>query len=146
MISSRRLRVRLAINRSQALVLMFFAAALTGFIWIRVAAPDVYAQSLNVAHDMKAPLDWFVAGVIVLVIIASVAVVARWRWMFWITVLAMVAGSLRLPAGMLELTGVVPSRSPAWYVIVQMVAGLTQFAIGLALIRGYRKRGPWGSF
>jgi len=37
-------------------------------------------------------------------------------------------------------------QGPAWYLLVQAVIGLVQLAVGVLLIRGYRKGGVWGAF
>lgn len=147
--SSSRLADRkvLMVNRSQALVLAFFAAVLMALVAIRILAPGVYSDALNLPYGASLVLvNSFVAGAIVLVVLVAVGVVFRWRWMFWLMVIAFVAGILRLPASMLEIYGFLPSTSPSWYLVLQAVIGITQFVIGLALIRGYRRAGPWGAF
>ena len=134
------------INRSQALVLAFFAAVLIALVVIRILSPGIYSRALNVPTSSPALLNLFVAGVIAFVVLASVGVVFRWRWMFWLVVVAFVAGIARLPASILGVSGVLPSTSPTWYLVLQAVIGTMQFVIGLALVRGYQRAGPWGSF
>jgi hypothetical protein len=135
------------VNRSQALVLAFFAAVLIAIVAIRVLAPAGYSDALKLPPGASPVLlNSFVAAVIVLVALVSIGVVGRWRWLFWLLVVAFVAGILRLPVSMLELDGVLPRTAPAWYVVLQAVIGMIQFAIGLVLVRGYRKAGPWGAF
>jgi hypothetical protein len=56
------------------------------------------------------------------------------------------AGVLRPPASALELTGTIAAQGPAWYTMLQGAIGLVQFAIGIAMVVGYRRGGPWGSF
>lgn len=70
----------------------------------------------------------------------------RWRWTFWLILVAFLAGALRVPASILELAGVIPAGTPAWYVALQGAIGIIQLGIGLALLRGYRKGGVWGAF
>ena len=70
----------------------------------------------------------------------------RWRWTFWLVLVAFLAGLLRVPASALELTGFLPSDGPTWYLLLQAAIGLVQFAIGLAMLIGLRKSGPWGAF
>jgi hypothetical protein len=53
---------------------------------------------------------------------------------------------LRVPASLLALTGVLPAAGPTWYVLFQALVGLLQFAIGLAMLAGYRRAGVWGDF
>jgi len=37
-------------------------------------------------------------------------------------------------------------QGPGWYVLLQLVVGLIQFVIALAMLVGYRKAGVWGAF
>jgi len=53
---------------------------------------------------------------------------------------------LRLPASVLELTGILPSTGPTWYTLLQAAIGLVQFVIGLGMLVGFRKGGAWGAF
>ena len=50
------------------------------------------------------------------------------------------------PVSVLQLTGVMATSTPKWYVTLQGVVGVAQFAIGLAMLAGYRRAGPWGEF
>jgi uncharacterized membrane protein (DUF2068 family) len=135
------------VNRSQALVLAFFAGVLIALVAIRVLAPAAYSDALKLPPGASPVLlNSFVAGVIVLVALVSIGVVGRWRWLFWLLLVAFVAGILRLPVSILELEGVLPVTAPAWYVVLQAMIGVIQFGIGLVLVRGYRRAGPWGAF
>jgi hypothetical protein len=68
------------------------------------------------------------------------------RWTFWLVLVAFILGVLRVPASLLQLAGLLPASGPAWYTLLQAFLGLLQFAIGLAMIGGYRRAGTWGSF
>ena len=70
----------------------------------------------------------------------------RWRWTFWLIVVAFLFGVLRVPASALELWGVLPTAAPTWYVLCQALLGLLQFALGPAMVAGYRRAGVWGIF
>lgn len=128
-------------------MLTFFAGVLVTLVVIRILAPTVYSDALNTPFA-RSPwlLNWSMAGVIGFVVLVSAGVIARWRWMFWLLVIAFVSGILRLPVLMLEVSGIVRSTSPEWYVALQGAIGVIQFGIGVALIKGYRRAGPWGSF
>jgi hypothetical protein len=64
--------------------------------------------------------------------------------MFWLIVVAFLAGILRVLGTALELAGILPESGPAWYAVFQGVVGVIQFGIGLALLRGYQRAGVWG--
>src|SRR5205085_11410295 len=81
-----------------------------------------------------------------LLCLPAVGVVRRLRWMFWLIVVAFLAGVLRVPAALLEARGVLPVTGPGWYSWFQAVVGMIQFLIGLALLKGYRRGGVWGEF
>jgi hypothetical protein len=64
----------------------------------------------------------------------------------WLILVAFLAGVLRVPVAGLQLTGVLATDGPTWYVAVQGLLGVLQFAIGLAMVAGYRRAGVWGAF
>ena len=135
------------INRTQALVLGFSLAAWVSLIVILVAAPDVFAGALKLpAGAPGATKLTFLVAISALIGLLGVGVIRRWRWMFWLILVAFLAGFLRVPASLLELVGVLPESGPTWYVLVQAAVGLAQFAIGLAMLSGFRKAGVWGAF
>lgn len=77
----------------------------------------------------------------------GVGVVRRWRWTFWLVLVAfLIGGVLRVPASILQLSGMLPTDFPAWYVMLQALIGVVQVAIGILMVVGYRRDGVWGSF
>ena len=88
----------------------------------------------------------FVVAVTAVIGLLTVGVVRRWRWLFWLILIAFLAGVLRVPASILELAGKLPPTGPTWYVLVQATIGLVQFTIGLAMLSGFRWSGVWGPF
>jgi hypothetical protein len=86
------------------------------------------------------------AALTVLLAVLAIGVLRRWRWMFWLVVVAFLAGSLRVVALPLQLAGLAPAPGPAWYTVFQAAVGVIQVAIALVLLRGYRKAGAWGAF
>jgi hypothetical protein len=134
------------VNRTQALVLGFFVVALASLVVILLAAPEVYDQALRLREGSAAMEVAFLAVLTALIGLLTVGVLRRWRWIFWLVLVAFLAGVLRVPVAVLQLTGVLAADVPAWYVIFQGVIGLVQVAIGLAMLAGYRRSGVWGSF
>ena len=134
------------INRSQGIVLGFFAGALVSLAAILAFAPSIYANVLKVPAGAIGLEAGFLAALVAFIAFVSIGVFRRWRWMFWLIVVAFLAGTLRVPASILELTRFLPTTNPDWYVLFQGVIGVIQLAIGLALLKGYRKAGPWGAF
>ena len=134
-------------NRTQKLVLSFFALAWVSLVVILATAPEIYDQALNLP-DGGHPLAelGFLAAISAFIAFLSIGVLRHWRWAFWLIVVAFLFGVLRVPASALQLTGVLPSAFPSWYVLLQALLGLLQFAIGILMLVGYRRAGIWGAF
>ncbi len=128
------------LNRTQALVLAFFAVAWIGLVVILIAAPEIYGRTIAVAPPA------FLAAISLLVAFFAIGVARRWRWTFWLLVVAFLAGALRVPVAILQLAGAIQADGPAWYAAFQGAIGVTQVAVGAAMLRGYRREGVWGRF
>jgi hypothetical protein len=139
---------RLHLNRTQGLVLGFFILAWASLVTIRIVTPEVYDQALRLPDDERHLLFelTFLAALAIFLVLLGVGVVRRWRWTFWLIVVAFLAGVVRVPAAILQLSGVLVAEVPTWYVLLQAVLGLVQVGIGLAMLTGYRRSGIWGSF
>ncbi|HKF17324.1 MAG TPA: hypothetical protein VKF14_09080 [Candidatus Dormibacteraeota bacterium] len=134
------------INRTKGLVLALFAAYWLVVVVVLVTARDVYDQQLpvNLSGDRR-PAE--IAALLVLTAlfgVLSTGIIRNWRWTFWLILVAFMAGILRAPISALQLTGAVPAQGPAWFLVLQVVVGLVQFIIGVAMFAGYRKAGIWG--
>ncbi|HEY5986030.1 MAG TPA: hypothetical protein VIV12_06530 [Streptosporangiaceae bacterium] len=135
------------INRTQALVLGFFLLVWVAVIAILVVAPGVYEQTLRQAPGSAGTAEIvFVAALSGLIAVLFVGVLRRWRWAFWLILIAFFGGALRVPAAALQMLGYLSPADPTWYVIVQGVVGAIQVAIALAMLAGYRRAGIWGAF
>ena len=90
------------------LVLGFFVVVWIAFVAILVVSPDVYAQTLRLA-----PGDLTTIEVVFLVVLSAliatlvVGVLRRWRWTFWLILVAFVFGVLRVQASALQLVGLI---------------------------------------
>jgi hypothetical protein len=101
------------LSRSQALTLGFFVVAWASLLVILAISPEIYDQALRLApgDDCIARLA-FVVGLTVFVALLCFGVVRRWRWAFWLILVAFLAGALRVPASILELAGTLPAQGP----------------------------------
>ena len=131
------------VNRTQALVLGFFAGVLVSLILIRVMAPRTFDRALRMPADGRLKIAYVIvlAGFITL---PAIGVFRRWRWTFWLMMVAFLAGALRVPVVILQVMGVLPADAPTWYLLVQGCVGVIQFGIGLVMVTGYRRAGVWG--
>ncbi len=134
------------INRTQVVVLGFTLLAWLSIVSILVAAPEVLDGALRLPAGSRPAEITFLVALSAFLALLAIGVVRRWRWTFWLVLVAFLAGLLRLPASVLELTGILPSAGPTWYTLLQAAVGLVQFAIGLAMLVGFRKAGAWGAF
>lgn len=73
-------------------------------------------------------------------------VVRRWRWLFWVLLVAFAAGLARVPVAVLQLTGQMAPEGPDWYIVLQGVIGLVQAGLAYAMFAGHRRSGPWGAY
>jgi nitrate reductase NapE component len=128
-------------------VLAFLVAAELSIVAIFIADPVTYAQAMRLDQNTSQPAGLLaVLAISLIVAVAIVGVFGRWRWLFWVLLLAFLPGPLRVIASGMEVLGVVADSAPTWYVAYQGGLGLIQFAIGLLMVRGYRRTGVWGAF
>jgi hypothetical protein len=126
---------------TQRMVAGFFIAVWLLLVGLRLAASDTLRAALGV-DDVAVSL--FIAGISVLIAVLLVGVVQRWRWVFWLVLVACLGGVLRVLASATELTGIITTSLPPWYVAVQGVIGIAQIVVAAVMIRGYRRLGVWG--
>jgi len=133
------------INPIKGLVLALFAAYWVAVIVIWIAARPVFDQ-VGLLPQGHANLEAAeVLTLTVLLMLLSVGIVRGWRWLFWLILIAFLAGILRGPAAALELTGKIPQQGPAWYVVLTAIVGTIQFVVALAMAAAYRRSGAvWG--
>jgi hypothetical protein len=136
----------MVISRTQSLVLGFFAFAWISLLLILLVEPEIYDGAMKLPPGPHRLADLaFLGAISVLIAFLSVGVLRRWRWAFWLILVAfLVGGAVRVPASVLELTGVLVPAGPTWYVVFQAVLGLIQAGIGALMFAGYRGEGTWG--
>ena len=129
------------------LVLGFFVVVWIALVAILILSPDVYAQTLHLARGGSETIEVvFLVALSALIATLVVGVLRRWRWAFWLILVAFLFGILRLPASALQLVGLIPATGPTWYEVLQGAIGVVQFLVALAMFAGYRKAGAWGGF
>ena len=135
-------------NRTQGLVLGFAIFIWMTLVAILVVAPGVYdteLRSLGLA-GLPAVRLAFLALVTGLLAVLAIGTLRRWRWTFWLLLVAFAAGVLRVPVFALQALGAISSDVALWYAGVQAIVGIVQVAIAAAMFLGYRRQGPWGAF
>ena len=134
------------VNRTQSLVLGFFAFAWISLVVILLVEPEIYDSAMKLPAGKHPLIDLaFLGGISAFIAFLSFGVLRCWRWAFWLILVAfLIGGLLRIPASVLELAGVLPAAGPPWYIVFQALLGLVQVGIGLLMLVGYRRVGPWG--
>jgi hypothetical protein len=136
-----------AINRTQGLVLGFFVLAWTALVVMVAVSPAVRDVVVRRMPGNGAPVvAGFLVALLSLLTLLAIGVLRRWRWAFWLILVAFGAGLLRVPVAVLQLSGRMAPEGPDWYVVVQGVIGVIQVVIAAAMFAGYRRSGPWGAF
>ena len=104
----------LGLNRTQQLVRGFYVLAWVALIAIFAAAPEVYEQLLRLPEgEPKLPMLAFLTALSTFLMLLGVGVVRRWRWTFWLVLVAfLIGGVLRVPASILQLRGCCPLIFP----------------------------------
>ena len=135
-------------NRTQGLVLGFFGLVWVALVVILVVAPEVYDDALRLpGGDLGQAALVFLVAISCFIALLAVGVLRRWRWTFWLILVAFIlGGALRVPASILQLTGIMSTNLPAWYVLLQALIGVVEVVVGLLMLAGYRREGVWGSF
>jgi hypothetical protein len=128
-------------------VVGFFALVWMALVAILILSPEVYTQNLpKVGQDSIAVDASFLIALSALIALLVVGVFRRWRWTFWLVLIAFFFGGLRVPASTLQIAAIIPASGPTWYEVLQAVIGAGQFVIAIAMFVGYRKAGVWGKF
>ena len=126
---------------TQRVVAGFFVGVWLLLMGVRFVAADTFRDALGV-DDSVVPV--FIAAISGLIAVVLVGIIRRWRWLFWLVLLASLGGVIRVPASALELAGVIATALPAWYVLLQGAIGAVQVIVAVLMIRGYRRAGAWG--
>jgi hypothetical protein len=114
------------VNRTQALVLGFLLVAVTSLLVILAAAPEVYDQALRLPTGNRTAEIASLAVLSGFITLLVIGVLRRWHWTFWLILVAFLAGVLRVPVAILQLTGVMAADAPRWYVSFQGLLGVLQ--------------------
>jgi hypothetical protein len=134
-------------RRLQAAIIVFFSAVALSLLIVYAVHPEVYVQVLGAKAPAteRYPLvaTAFCAAILLFIAVLVVGVVRRWRWLYWLLALAFTISALQVPAGALELAGVLPDPFPAWYTIYRSVVALAEAALGIWLLVVWRRWGVW---
>ena len=139
---------RVIVRRLERGVLAFFLLAALFLVVVYVAAPSIYAEALKLQPSAAERYPWsvtlFLVAIVAFIAVLSVGVVRHWRWVFWILLIAFGFSVLEIPAGILQLSGVLPSSFPVWYSLCRMSVAVIEVVIAVWMWQVYRRYGVWG--
>jgi hypothetical protein len=134
-------------RRLQRTLLAFFLLAVLFLVVVYVAAPSIYTNMLLLMPSptgrSPAATTLLLVGVGVFLAIVMIGVLRRWRWVFWLVLVAFDGMILDLPATLLQLTGILPNLFPLWYSLCRMGASLIAVGIAVWMLQIYRHHGVW---
>jgi hypothetical protein len=134
-------------RRLQWTLLAFFLLSVLFLLVVYVAAPSIYTPMLLLMPSptgrSPAAATLVLAGVGVFLAIVMIGVLRRWRWVYWLVLVAFAGMLLDLPATLLQLTGVLPALFPLWYSLCRMGASLIAVGIAVWMLQLYRRHGVW---
>src|SRR5215467_15737065 len=95
-------------------MIAFFILAALSLLVVYGASPSIYAQSLSLtsspADRYPVPVTLFLVGVLVLITLLIFGVVRKFRWLFWLILVAFTASVIQIPVEGLQLLGVFPNH------------------------------------
>src|SRR6266699_1088381 len=134
-------------RRLQLTLLAFFLLAVLFLVVVYVAAPSIYTNTLSLMPSptgrYPAATTLLLAGVGVFLSIVMIGVLRRWRWVFWLVLVATGSMILDLPVTLLQMTGILPALFPLWYSLCRMGASMIAVGIFVWMLQIYRRHGVW---
>jgi hypothetical protein len=86
----------MTINRTQAIVIVFFLLAWLSLLGILLTVPDVLDATLRLPQGDHRPAELaFLLALSAFLTLLAVGVFRRWRWTFWLVLVAFLASLLR---------------------------------------------------
>jgi hypothetical protein len=132
----------------QAIIGFFILCALFAII-VYIVAPSIYAAQLKVSST---PTDRYpflatllLVAILAIISVGIIGVACRWRWLFWLLLLAFGFSILEIPVTVLLLMvgSSMLDSTPFWYTISRMAVSLLEVGLAVWMIQVYRHYGVW---
>jgi hypothetical protein len=134
-------------RRLQRTLLAFFLLAVLFLVVVYVAAPSIYTNThlltFSSTEHYPAATTLLLVGIGGFLAIVVIGVLRRWRWVFWLVLVAFGGMILDIPATILQLMGILPALFPLWYSLCRMGASLIAVGICVWMLHIYRRHGVW---
>src|SRR5438132_1100620 len=129
-------------RRLQWTLLAFFLLAVLFLVGVYIAAPSISMSTLLLLPSLTgrspAVATLLLVGVGVFLALVMIGILRRWRWVFWLVLVAFSGMILDIPATLLQLTGILPALFPLWYSLCRMGASLIAVGIAVWMLQIYR--------
>ncbi len=133
--------------RLEMAVIAFFILAALSLLVVYVASPSIYVHSLSLtsspADRYPVPVTLFLVGILAVIALLILGVVRRWRWLFWLILIAFTGSVIQIPVEGLQLLGVFPNPYPVWYSLFRGGVGFIELGFVFWMIQTYRHQGVW---
>ncbi len=132
-------------RRLELTLICFFVLVALSLVVVYAADPAVYAQvlSLQPAVSYPLPVTLFLVAILAFIAVLIVGVRRRWRWLFWLILVAFGAAVLDIPVTLLQLAGVLPLTFPVWYSWYRMGIACVQVVIAVWMAYIAYHHGAW---
>ena len=134
-------------RRLESVIIAFFVASVLFALGVYIVDPSIYTKTLLLVPSptdrYPYPATLFLVCLVVFIAILSVGVVRRWRWLFWLLLVAFGSSVLQIPATILQLTGFLPDPNPVWYSLFRMGIAIIEMGIAVWMVQIYRHSGVW---
>jgi hypothetical protein len=85
----------------------------------------------------------FLVAIVAFVSMLMYGVARRWRWLFWLILVAFTGSVIQIPVEILQLTGVLPNPNPVWYSLLRSGIGVIEIGFAFWMLQTYRHYGIW---
>ncbi len=134
-------------RRLQWTLLAFLLLTVLVLAAASLADPAIPTKTLTLTLSplagFPAAAGFLLAGIAGLLALLIGGILRRWRWVFWLVLVAFGAMVLDLPATLLQWTGALPDPFPFWYSLCRMGASLVAVGIAIWMLSIYRHHGVW---
>lgn len=130
-----------ATRQLQAVLISFCVLATISLLILYRVQPAIYRPTLGRVSDRGVAL--LLVALVGFEAVLILGMLQRWRWLFWLLVVAFGASLVHLPLALLRLGGVIGGATPLWYDFVRAMVGCVQGAIAGWMVVLYRRYGVW---
>lgn len=133
--------------RLQIVLITFLCLATLSLCIMYIADPSLYTQSFALVSSpldrYPLPVTLFLIGVVIFIALLIFGVLRRWRWLFWLMLIAFSCSLLQIPAILLQIAHILPGSDPLWYSLLRIAVALVEAGIAVWMIQIYRYEGTW---